>query len=301
MTYSDSKRPEPEFHLNYEALKNWPFEQLAESYTREDVIHYARGIGVGMPGPLAAEEEHFLTASDDLQVLPMMAVVLNQGSMWTKDPKTGIDWSKTVHVEESITMDGLLPQEGELLADYCVEEVYDKGAGKGALMYERKILSKAEGAGEGKQIANVKIATYLRNNGGFGGIATGSPRPVSMPDDRPADAVIDLSTPTSDNTTYQLGAEFLEAVKSELMTESKPMLRGVCSFGIAGRAILKLTCDNEPGRLRHLGLRYIAPVFADETLRTEVWFTGPGKAVFRVMCIERNTLVMNNGVVEFEQ
>ncbi|GAB3101985.1 3-alpha,7-alpha,12-alpha-trihydroxy-5-beta-cholest-24-enoyl-CoA hydratase [Aestuariicella hydrocarbonica] len=301
MTYSDNTQAESEFRLDYEAVKSWPFQPLTETYTREDVIQYAHGIGVGMPGPLAAEEEHFLTKTDDLKVLPMMAVVLNQGNMWTKDPKTGIDWTKTVHVEESITMNGLLPQEGELVANYCVEEIYDKGAGKGALMYERKILNLLGGAKDGKQIACVKIATYLRNNGGFGGSATGSPRPASIPDDRPADAVIELSTPTSANTTYHLGEEFLEAVKSELMTESKPMLRGVCSFGIAGRAVLKLTCDNEPGRLRHLGLRYISPVFADETLRTEVWFTEPGKAVFRVSCVERNTLVMNNGVVEFEQ
>lgn len=301
MTSSDSKQPDQEFHLNYEALKQWPFEPLVETYTREDVINYARGIGVGMPGPLADEEGPFLTPGEELQVLPMMAVVLNQGTMWTKDPKTGIDWTKTVHVEESITMDGLLPQEGELLANYCVEEIYDKGAGKGALMYERKILSKNAGGESGEQIASVRIATYLRNNGGFGGTATGSPRPAPMPDDRPADAVIDLSTPTSDNTTYHLGAEFIEAVKSELMTEAKPMLRGVCSFGIAGRAVLKLACNNQPARLRHLGLRYISPVFADETLRTELWFTEPGKAVFRVTCIERNALVMNNGVVEFTQ
>jgi hypothetical protein len=199
-------------------------------------------------------------------------------------------------VEESITLHGVLPPEGELTASYCVDEIYDKGAGKGALMYERRILNQNGDT----PIATIKIATYLRGNGGFGGTASGGPKPQAIPADRPADAVIDLATPTSANTTYHLGAEFIEAVKSELMTESKPMLRGVCSFGIAGRAVLKLACDNQPARLRHMGLRYISPVFADETLRTEVWFLEPGKVAFRVTCIERNALVMNNGIAEFD-
>jgi MFE-2 hydratase 2 N-terminal domain/MaoC like domain len=282
--------------FDYETVKNWPFQPLTESYTRADVIEYARGIGVGMPGPLQSEESHFLSEGDDLQALPMMAIVMNQGPMWTQDPRTGIDWTKTVHAEEAVTVHQPLPSDGTLVATYQVEEIYDKGAGKGALMYESRKLS----LDDGTPVATVKIATFLRGNGGFGGTATDAPRPPKVPDDRPADAVIDLATPASDNLTFQLGSEFVEAVKSEMMIPDKPMLRGVCSFGLAGRAVLKLTCDNQPARLRYLGLRYIAPVFADETLRTELWLLEPGRAAFRVSCLDRDTVVMNNGIAEFE-
>jgi MFE-2 hydratase 2 N-terminal domain/MaoC like domain len=282
--------------FDYDVVKDWPIQPLTESYTQADVIEYARGIGVGMPGPLQGEEDHFLSAGDDLQTLPMMAIVMNQGPMWTQDPRTGIDWTKTVHAEEAVVVHQPLPSEGTLVASYQVDEIYDKGAGKGALMYESRKLSLEDGTA----VATVKIATFLRGNGGFGGTATDAPRPPKVPDDRPADAVIDLATPASDNLTFQLGSEFVEAVKTEMMVPDKPMLRGVCSFGLAGRAVLKLTCDNQPARLRYLGLRYIAPVFADETLRTELWFLEPGRAAFRVSSLDRSAVVMNNGLAEFE-
>ncbi len=283
------------YKLDYKTVKNWQFDPLISRYTQADVITYAKGIGVGMAGPLQAEESKYLLAGDHLAVLPTMAVVMNQGEMWTQDPRTGIDWTKTVHVEESITLERPIPSTGELTATFGVDEIYDKGEGKGALMYEHRKLHDSNGL-----VATVNIATYLRGNGGFGGQSTGGPKPTPVPDNRPADAVIKLSTPTSENTTYQLGPEFVEAVKTELLTSSAPMLRGVCSFGIAGRAVLKLTCDNQPARLRHLGLRYVAPVFCDETLQTEVWFIGPGKAAFRISCLERECLVMTNGLAEFD-
>jgi 2-enoyl-CoA hydratase-like protein/MaoC dehydratase-like protein len=282
--------------FDYQTVKNWQFEPLTESYTRSDVVKYARGIGVGMPGPCPEGEEVFLSESDDLQALPMMAIILNQGPMWTQDPRTGIDWTMTVHAEESVTLHRPLPNEGTLVAEYRVDELFDKGAGKGALMYESRQLSLASG----EPVATVKIATFLRGNGGFGGSREAAPRPPRVPADRPADATVELATPGRDNTTYQLGSEFVEAVKSDLLVSDKPMLRGVCSFGLAGRAVLKLACDNVPARLKHLSLRYIAPVFAEETLRAELWFLEPGRAAFRVSSVDREAVVMDNGVAEFE-
>ena len=279
----------------YEKIKNWPFVPLVERYTVEDVRVYAEGIGVGMPGPYLDSEAILLSQENDLQALPMMAIILNQGAMWTQDPNTGIDWTKTVHAEESVTLHGVLPNNATLVANYGVDEIFDKGSGKGALMYEHRQLDLEDGT----PIATVKIGTFLRGNGGFGGTSGAAPSAPKVPDHREAGAGIEIATPSRDNVTYQLGQEFLAGIKSELLGSSEPMLRGVCSFGLAGRAILKLACDNQPARLHHLGLRYIAPVFAEETLRTEVWFLDEGKAAFRVSSVERETVVMDNGVAEF--
>ena len=95
--------------FDYNTVKNWPFETLRESYSRADTIAYAKGIGVGMPGSCQGLEDQFLSGKSDLLALPMMTIVLNQGPMWTQDPRTGIEWTKTVHAEESITMHNALP------------------------------------------------------------------------------------------------------------------------------------------------------------------------------------------------
>ena len=66
------------------------------------------------------------------------------------------------------------------------------------------------------------------------------------------------------------------------------------------RAVLKLLCDNDPAKLRRFDLRFASPVYPGETLRTEVWYEGPGRAAFQVRVIERNLVVLSNGCAEFD-
>ncbi len=61
------------------------------------------------------------------------------------------------------------------------------------------------------------------------------------------------------------------------------------------RAILKLLCGNDPDRLRRLDLRFASPVYPGDTLRTEVWREGEGRAAFLVRAVERDLIVLNNG------
>jgi acyl dehydratase len=79
----------------------------------------------------------------------------------------------------------------------------------------------------------------------------------------------------------------------------KPILHGLCSYGVAGRAILKILCDNDPVRLRRLDVRFASPAFPGETIRTEVWHEGDGRAAFRARVVERNVVIINNGYVEY--
>jgi acyl dehydratase len=51
----------------------------------------------------------------------------------------------------------------------------------------------------------------------------------------------------------------------------RPILHGLCTLGIAGHALLRTCCGYDPARLRSLSLRFSAPVFPGETIRTEMW------------------------------
>jgi hypothetical protein len=294
---SSADKPSTAMQLNYDALMDWPFEPLTASYDKDDCIAYALGIAAGESPAITAEEQQYIENNDQLKALPMMAIVLNEGTMWTMDPATGIDWRKTLHAEESITIHKPIANAATLTANYHVEEIYDRGPGKGAFMYEQRVLSEADNS----PVATIRIGTFLMGNGGFGGDATRTPAPVKVPIDRVPDQSLDLATPSSENTRYHLGEQFVGALKNVPGAEGKPPLRGVCAFGVAGRAVLHMACANQAQRLKHMGLRYKAPIFADETLRTELWFDEvPGKAYFRVICVERDAIVMDNGVLEFE-
>ncbi len=279
--------------IDYARVMKWPFAPLTESYSRKDCIGFALACGAGQPGPLQSEDARFIVDGSALRALPMLAVMLNQGPMWTKDPATGIDWTKTVHAEETIVMHRPLPVEGTLTARYEVDEIYDKGAGKGALMYESKHLDDSGGA----PVATVHVATFLRGDGGFGGGAEGQPpAPHAVPQDRPPDASVDLATAKEPDDLYKLASEFVAAV-GLAVPPGQAMLRGVCAFGVAGRGAMALACGNDPSRLRALGLRYAGPIFTGETVRIELWRDAPGQASFQMRAIERGVVVLKNGYI----
>jgi len=48
-----------------------------------------------------------------------------------------------------------------------------------------------------------------------------------------------------------------------------------------------------------MDVRFTAPVFPGETVQTEIWREHQGSALFRCKVIERNRVVLDNGLLEF--
>ena len=76
-----------------------------------------------------------------------------------------------------------------------------------------------------------------------------------------------------------------------------PILHGLCTFGVAGHAILKSCCDYDPSRFKSMNLRFSSPVYPGETIRTEMWKDG-NVISFRASVLERDVMVLNNGRAE---
>ncbi len=71
----------------------------------------------------------------------------------------------------------------------------------------------------------------------------------------------------------------------------RPILHGLATYGAAGHAILRTCCDYDPARLKSLSVRFSAPVYPGETIRTEIWKDGR----FRARVAERDALVVEGG------
>jgi len=283
--------------LDYQAVRNRTFAPITETYSQADAIGFAKACGIGLPGPLGRREDRFVVSGPDLEVLPMYGIMLALGGLWTQDPATGIDWRKTVHAEETIRMDGVLPAAATVTGQRAVNAVYDKGPGRGALMYETNRLGV-----EGLPVATVTVGTFLLGDGGFsaagGGDAGGPPPPHAVPSDRAPDRTIELATVREPLALYRLAPEFVAAVGVPVPA-GEAMLRGVCSFGMAGRAAMALVCGSDPARFKALGVRYAGPIMTGEIVRLELWDEAPGKASFVMRAVERDVLVLKNGFVEY--
>jgi acyl dehydratase len=79
----------------------------------------------------------------------------------------------------------------------------------------------------------------------------------------------------------------------------RPILHGLCTFGITGYALLNAVCENDPGRLVAMNVRFTSPVYPGETIRTEMWVDG-NIVSFRARVVERDVVVLNNGRAEIQ-
>ena len=285
--------------LNYDKVRNWPIPCATQEVSLRDTILYALGVGVAESNPVAPEDLKFVY-EEGLVALPTMAVTLAPGPFWMQDPETGIAWQQILHGEQMLTMHRPLPPACTVISENSIDEIYDKGADKGAVMYlTRKLFDKASG----ELLMTVGSSAFMRGNGGFGGKTDGAPRPHPVPSDRPPDLVLDLATRPEQAVLYRLSGDYnplhIDPAVARAGGFDKPILHGLCSYGIVGRAVLKLLCDNAPARLKRLDVRFASPAYPGETIRTEVWREGDGRAAFRARVVERDVVIINNGFVEF--
>jgi acyl dehydratase len=76
----------------------------------------------------------------------------------------------------------------------------------------------------------------------------------------------------------------------------RPILHGLATFGVVGRALLRAVCGGDPARFGRMECRFSAPVFPGETIRTEIW-PQAGGAAFRARVVERDVVVVSNGML----
>ena len=281
--------------IDYDKLMNWPFPEVEQPVSKRDTILYALGLGLGAD-PLDEKQLRFVY-EDGLMALPTMAVVLGYPGQWAKNPETGLDWVKILHGEQGIRLYKPLPAEGMVRGKSRITGIVDKGKERGALIYsEREVFDKQTG----DRLATLTSTTFARGNGGFGGPAGPSKEPHPLPERKP-DAVCDLATVPQAALIYRLSGDYNPLHADPKVAKAAgfkaPIMHGLCSLGVAGHAILRTYCDYDPARFKSLDLRFTAPVYPGETIRTELWRDG-GVVSFRSKVLERDVVVLNNGRAE---
>jgi acyl dehydratase len=158
---------------------------------------------------------------------------------------------------------------------------------------ERDVVDKKTGA----LLAMLTSTTVMRGNGGYGGPSTATPEPHKLPERAP-DLVLDLKTLPQAALIYRLSGDYNPLHADPAIAKAagfeRPILHGLCTFGVAGRAILRACCDNDPTWLKEIHLRFSAPVYSGETISTEMWRDG-NVISFRARVLPRNVVVLNNG------
>lgn len=285
--------------IDYARLKSMKIEPLRQSYTRRDTMLYALGLGVGANDPVDAGELKYVYEKS-LVALPTQAVTLAAGAMLLAQPEFGINYRMLLHAEQSLLLHKPLPVEGTVSSETSIDEIYDKGAAKGAILYmTRKLFD----AASGDLLVTLGSVAFLRGDGGFGGKSEGAPKPRAVPSERAADSQVALASTLNQALLYRLSGDYNPLHSDPEIAAAagfkRPILHGLCHYGMAGRALIKALCGDEPSRLCRLDSRFTSPVYPGEPLHVEIWNIAQGDASFRVVASDRQVVVQDFGRFEF--
>jgi acyl dehydratase len=279
--------------LNH-SLVGVPGEPHERSWDSKDALLYAVGVGAGLDDPLA-ELEFTTENSEGLEqkVLPTYAVLIAQGR--TMASLGDFDRAMLVHAEQAVELHRPLPVAGTVRTTSTVTGIYDKGSG--ALVVTENV---AVDAATGEPLATTRSSAFIRGEGGFGG-------------ERGTDAAWDRPDRAPDHqVTYQVRPEQaliyrLSGDRNPLHTDPKfaarggfdrPILHGLCTYGITGRALLHALCDSEPARFRSMSGRFSRPVWPGESLTISAWRQdGSDTALFQTTK-DDGTVVIDRGRIQ---
>ncbi|HTZ69469.1 MAG TPA: MaoC/PaaZ C-terminal domain-containing protein, partial [Acetobacteraceae bacterium] len=276
--------------MDIELIRGMALEPIEQAYDKRDTILYALGLGYGAD-PLDEHELPFVYEGA-LRSNPSYVNLLCHPGFWAQNPKYRIDWVKILHAEQDFTLHAPLPATGTMRGRFRVAGIEDKGEGRGALLHQEKTIEDAE---SGTKIATVRSTLFLRGNGGEGGFGDKMPAAAPLPDRAP-DRVVELATLPRQALIYRLSGDWNPLHADPAIARkagfSMPILHGLCSNGMACRAILASYCNHDPARLRQMFVRFSKPVFPGEIIRYEFFESDHGLQ-FRAVAAGRNEIVLD--------
>jgi acyl dehydratase len=236
---------------------------LEFSWTERDTRLYALAVGAASADP---EEEPGLGAvvpdhPDSTSLVPSFATLPGSAARRSLDLRA-LGGSPLVHAEHGIEIVQPLHREGRVSTHCTVVNVWDKGSG--ALIETESVSADVE---TGRTLIVNRSSSFVKGLGGFGGER--GPRAEPMSEDR-SQVVASYPTRPDQALMYALLGDdnplHWDARVARAAGFERPILHGLCTYGIAARAVVEHFGGGDPVMLRSLTARFTAPVYPGDTL-----------------------------------
>jgi acyl dehydratase len=270
------------------------------SYSDKDVMLYAVGIGMGRD-PMDERELPFVYEKG-LKVVPTAATALFTAAgrpvLAKVEQKPGLrvsqlNYAMVMHGEQKVELHKPLPLSGSFTATSRTIAAFDKGKDKGAVLINEMVWT--DEAGE--KVATLTSSTFARGDGGFGGPSDGAPA-LHMPPARKPDISMDIETRLDQALLYRLNGDRNPLHSDPDIAKRagfpRPILHGLCTYGITCHAVLREICDYDPEQILSHEVRFSAPVFPGETVTVDLWKDGDVVS-FEARVLDRGVTVIRNG------
>lgn len=237
------------------------------AWEHKDVLLYHLGVGAGRPA--TDPDELRYTLESRLQVLPSFVTVAG-GSLAAAGglsaPGIDVNLAAVLHGGQRIELYRPIPVTGKAVQTSRIAAVYDKG--KAAVIVLRSEVTDDEGP---LWAADTQI--FVRGEGGFGGDRGPSVR-AEAPGREP-DRTAEVTTREDQALLYRLSGDWnplhADPEFAKVAGFDKPILHGLCSYGIVLKAVVDTMLDGDVARVRAYSTRFAGIFFPGETLRVRMW------------------------------
>jgi acyl dehydratase len=263
------------------------------SYTKDQVILYHLGIGAGVPATDPGELAY--TYEKNLKVLPSFAVIPAFGAMGgiASIPGMQFNFAMLLHGEQEVILHKPLPPAQKLKTSGHIPEIYDKG--KAALV----ILESTARDEQGEKLFTNRFSLFIRGEGGFGGDS--GPKAGNAAPERKPDGVITRTTLPQQALIYRLSGDknplHCDPDFAKMAGFDKPIIHGLCSYGIACKAIVDEVLGGDVNQVARYQARFAGVGFPGETYQVSYWKQGK-QILLEAKSVERNAPIISNAVVE---
>lgn len=271
-----------------------PLPTTTYTWTEEDLILYNLGVGAGDPPDDPAElkytYEQGLVAVPSFGTIPPFLMMMGIGGVGGLD----IDLARVLHGDQTLTVHRPIPTSGSVTQEGSITGIFDKG--RGALI----VLEMVSKLDSGEKLFTNRAGIFARGEGGFGGDPGPSTRRHTP--ERPPDFTVASATLPQQALLYRMASGDKNPLHADpafaaLGGFERPILHGLCTYGIVCRAVVESGFDGNPARVDTYSARFTGHVFPGETLVTSIWVEDAGH-VIESKAMERDSRVLIGVVAE---
>lgn len=202
-----------------------------------------------------------------------------------------------LHMAMDLTIHQPIPVQGTFLTEDKVNNVFDRGEGKGVVAdCEMDIFDRA-----GNPVCTLHSYHYHAAFGGFGGPEFKSPK-VVFPD-RDADYEVTEFMPDNLAVLYRLTGDtndvHVDPKYAEQYGYKMPFMQGLCTYGFAARMAIQAVIPFRPEKVKHIYAQMRSVCYPGQNMTLQAWKEEEGKLIFKLTDAD-GRLILGNGIFEYE-
>jgi acyl dehydratase len=275
----------------YEELLAVEIRDIERTYGDLEAMLYAQSVGFGRNAVDRKELVFVYEQGNPLRTVPTLASAIVPDMF---PPDLGWDYSQVLHIEQRLQLYRPMPSAAELRLDKRVVDVFDRGASRGSIF-----LFEVEGrlAKDETVIFTLGATVMARGDSGFGAPSGSGPKPHRVPR-RDPDLSCDSPTRADQALLFRLNGDrnplHADPDAATAAGFEIPILHGLCTYGIACRAVLQTICDYDHTLIEGFDARFSSPVLPGDIITTDMWQDG-NIVSFQCSVKERDCVVLRNG------